>query len=63
MAPSLFQQKILLFSSADLEDLGAAFGAQALNRGLTILHGDLLGIFNLTLFLALYAVTLHRLFS
>ena len=45
-----------LLPSADLEDLGSADRAGALGRGATILHGDLLGVLDLALGLALHAV-------
>src|SRR6476620_11778720 len=45
----------------DLEDLGAAVGARALNRGATVLHRDLLRFLDLDLLAFLDAVALrHR---
>jgi hypothetical protein len=48
-----------LFGGADLENLGAAFRAGALNSGLAVLHRDFLRVFNLTLLFALDTITLH----
>src|SRR5438445_5515925 len=45
-----------LLPSADLEDLCAADGTGALGRRATILHRDLLGVFDFALGLALHAV-------
>jgi hypothetical protein len=53
----------LLLGSADAEDLGTADRAGALGCRSTILHGDRLGTLNLTLALALHAVSFHTLFT
>src|ERR1035437_7287741 len=45
-------------SAADAEDLAAAVGANALSRGLAVLHRDLLGVLNNELLLVLDAVAL-----
>jgi hypothetical protein len=44
---------------ADLEDLGAAVGADAFGRRPPVLHGDLLGILDLLLGAALHTVSFH----
>src|SRR3954465_11443515 len=46
-------------SAADLEDLGAALRAGALERGLAVLHRDLLRVLDFDLHLVLHAVG-HR---
>ena len=48
---------IELLASANLEDLGAADRTGALGRWAPVLHGDLLGVLDLALGLALHAVT------
>ena len=47
-----------LFEFADLEDFGAAVGADALDRGATVFHRHLLGVFDLDLLALFDAVTL-----
>ena len=44
---------------ANTEHLGAASGANALGRGLTIFHSDALGVLHLFLRSALYTISLH----
>jgi hypothetical protein len=49
----------LLFGFADSENLRAASWAEARSRGFTIFHGNGLGILDLFLGSAFYAVCLH----
>lgn len=46
--------------SANSEDLGAALGALALGGWLAVLHCDLLGVFHVNFFPALYAICLYH---
>ena len=50
-------------SLTDTEHLGAASRAAALSRGLTILHGNILGGLHLLLGSALYTISLHISFT
>ncbi|SVE10317.1 uncharacterized protein METZ01_LOCUS463171 [marine metagenome] len=49
-----------LLGGSDAEYLRATRRARALGGGLSVLHGDLLGVLNLAFASALYAIGFHR---